>query len=190
MGLAGVKRKQVISSDPQNLHWKNDTSSFGYKMLEKMGWKVGKGLGLNEDGEKDHIKIKLKENTLGLGADQRTVDNWLDNTSAFSLLLKSLNDSQQETGQEIMQETVLEPMQEPKKKKKKSDKKSENSTVESKEDTIVKKTKMTKKDKTKKDKTKKDKTKKEKTKKEKKDKKEKKETIVEEKDQVAVQPRH
>ena len=42
-----------------------DKSKFGYRMLQKMGWSDGKGLGVNEDGTKEHIKISKKDNTLG-----------------------------------------------------------------------------------------------------------------------------
>lgn len=91
MGLAGQKEKQRISQDPNNLFWSKDESKFGFKMLQKMGWAPGKGLGVNEDGKKDHVKIKLKDNTLGVGATKKNIDNWLGNTDAFSRLLADLN---------------------------------------------------------------------------------------------------
>ena len=34
-------------------------------MLEKMGWESGKGLGANLDGNTNHVKVSLKNNTLG-----------------------------------------------------------------------------------------------------------------------------
>ncbi|KAI8819545.1 uncharacterized protein EV422DRAFT_568516 [Fimicolochytrium jonesii] len=97
MGLAGPRNKQRIGLDPQNKGWKDDKNKFGHKMMEKMGWTEGKGLGANEDGHTDHVKVRLKENNLGIGADRRTVDNWLDNNSAFDALLKGLNDGAEET---------------------------------------------------------------------------------------------
>ena len=30
--------------------WSNDEDKFGQKLMEKMGWSQGKGLGANEDG--------------------------------------------------------------------------------------------------------------------------------------------
>ncbi|KAI8586375.1 hypothetical protein BDZ88DRAFT_509791 [Geranomyces variabilis] len=90
MGLAGPRTKQRIGLDPQNRAWKDDKSKFGLKMMQKMGWTEGKGLGINEDGQKEHVKVRLKENNLGLGADRRTIDNWLDNNSAFDALLKGM----------------------------------------------------------------------------------------------------
>jgi Pin2-interacting protein X1 len=91
MGLAGEKVKQRISMDPNNLHWSNDTSKFGFRMMAKMGWAPGKGLGVNEDGKQQHVKIKLKDDNLGLGAKKNQTENWLGNTDAFSRLLADLN---------------------------------------------------------------------------------------------------
>ena len=65
MGLAGPKQKQRISQDPRNLKWSNDTDKFGYKMLAKMGWNSGKGLGANQDGITSHIKVSQKLNNHG-----------------------------------------------------------------------------------------------------------------------------
>ncbi|RKP27895.1 G-patch domain-containing protein, partial [Syncephalis pseudoplumigaleata] len=91
MGLAGRKVKQRISRDPNNLVWSNDTSKFGFKMLEKMGWAPGKGLGKDEQGVVEHLKVSLKEDQLGVGADKKTVDNWISNSSGFEDVLKRLN---------------------------------------------------------------------------------------------------
>ncbi|CAO3616425.1 unnamed protein product [Cunninghamella blakesleeana] len=90
MGLAGQKVVQRISSNPNNLNWSNDTSKFGFRMMAKMGWAPGKGLGVKEDGSQQHIKIRLKDDTLGLGAKKNNTDNWLGNTDAFSRLLADL----------------------------------------------------------------------------------------------------
>ena len=34
-------------------------------MLQKMGWAEGKGLGANEDGMQEHVKVSLKRDNLG-----------------------------------------------------------------------------------------------------------------------------
>jgi hypothetical protein len=39
---------------------------FGQKMLEKMGWEKGQGLGKEKDGMKEAIEVKKKEDTLGV----------------------------------------------------------------------------------------------------------------------------
>eukprot|EP00842_Homolaphlyctis_polyrhiza_P005522 jgi/Hompol1/5971/HPOL_000172-RA len=90
MGLSEPKNKQRISVDPQNIQWKEDKSKFGFKMLEKMGWSEGKGLGRQEDGVKDSIAVRFKADNRGIGSDKRSSDNWLENSSAFDALLSSL----------------------------------------------------------------------------------------------------
>ncbi|RHZ88022.1 hypothetical protein Glove_26g105 [Diversispora epigaea] len=91
MGLAGPKIKQRISANPRNVAWSNDTKKFGHQMLLKMGWEPGKGLGLDENGAQENIKLSIKKDNLGIGASKKTVDNWLDNSTAFDELLKGLN---------------------------------------------------------------------------------------------------
>jgi hypothetical protein len=39
---------------------------FGQKLLEKMGWEKGQGLGKEKDGMKEAIEVKKKEDTLGV----------------------------------------------------------------------------------------------------------------------------
>ncbi|KAK3832258.1 MAG: hypothetical protein JOS17DRAFT_802506 [Linnemannia elongata] len=93
MSLKAVRHaKQRLAPDPRNLHWANDTNKFGFKMMEKMGWSQGKGLGAKEDGVQEHVKVRLKENHLGVGATKKSSDNWLGNTDAFSRLLADLNE--------------------------------------------------------------------------------------------------
>ncbi|XP_073480808.1 PIN2/TERF1-interacting telomerase inhibitor 1-like [Aquarana catesbeiana] len=67
-GDAEPCRKQKWSVDPRNSAWTKDDSKFGQKMLEKMGWSKGKGLGAQEQGSTEHIKVQVMNNTLGFGA--------------------------------------------------------------------------------------------------------------------------
>ncbi|KAI9092430.1 hypothetical protein DFS34DRAFT_688207 [Phlyctochytrium arcticum] len=115
MGLAGARNKQRIGSDPQNKNWKNDVNNFGFRMLSKMGWADGKGLGVKEDGEVSHVKVRLKEDNLGLGADKRNVDNWLGNQNAFDDILSSLNSNAaaDTTSIETTSETTVETARAP-----------------------------------------------------------------------------
>ena len=48
-----------------HVHARVDKSKFGYRMLEKMGWKEGKGLGAEEGGSTEHIPVQQKDNLLG-----------------------------------------------------------------------------------------------------------------------------
>ncbi|XP_006895300.1 PREDICTED: PIN2/TERF1-interacting telomerase inhibitor 1-like, partial [Elephantulus edwardii] len=68
------------------------------KMLEKMGWSKGKGLGAQEQGATDHIKVQVKNNHLGLGATINNEDNWIAHQDDFNQLLAELNTCH---GQEI-----------------------------------------------------------------------------------------
>jgi Pin2-interacting protein X1 len=40
--IAPRKMTIVAAKDSRNLSWANDTSSFGHRMLKKMGWTDGK----------------------------------------------------------------------------------------------------------------------------------------------------
>ncbi|XP_038655912.1 PIN2/TERF1-interacting telomerase inhibitor 1 [Scyliorhinus canicula] len=90
--LAEPRRKQKWSVDPRNNTWSNDESRFGQKMLEKMGWSKGKGLGAREQGSTENIKVQVKNNTVGLGAAKNYEDNWIAHQDEFNKLLSELND--------------------------------------------------------------------------------------------------
>ena len=88
-------------ANTQNKHWADDKSKFGYKMLQKMGWK-GKGLGKQEDGVATHVKITKRANNLGLGTEDLGSNNdridayaglrsWERTNDNFSNVLASLN---------------------------------------------------------------------------------------------------
>ncbi|CAO3620640.1 unnamed protein product [Mucor hiemalis] len=168
MGLAGQKEKQRISQDPNNLFWSKDETKFGFRMMQKMGWAPGKGLGVKEDGKKEHVKIKLKDNTLGVGATKKNIDNWLGNTDAFSQLLADLNSQPPSEASSVNgdEEEEFVDSQEDKKKSKKEKK--------AKKEKKEKKEKKSKKRDREEDDVEKDEKKVKKSKKEKKEKKEKK----------------
>ncbi|XP_046877209.1 PIN2/TERF1-interacting telomerase inhibitor 1 [Hypomesus transpacificus] len=89
--LAEPRRKQKWSVDPRNSAWSKDESKFGQKMLERMGWSKGKGLGRTEQGSTEHIKVKVKNNNLGLGTAASHEDNWIAHQDDFNQLLADLN---------------------------------------------------------------------------------------------------
>jgi Pin2-interacting protein X1 len=65
-----VKNKVKIGLDPRNTQWSNDTSRFGHKHLERMGWSQGQGLGTGSSGREamtSHIKVAIKTDNTGLG---------------------------------------------------------------------------------------------------------------------------
>ncbi|XP_064601422.1 PIN2/TERF1-interacting telomerase inhibitor 1-like [Liolophura sinensis] len=89
--LAAPRRKQKFSIDPRGSSWSKDETKFGQKMLEKMGWSKGRGLGVNEDGRTEHVKISLKDDTRGVGCSKSLADNWISHQDDFNSLLASLN---------------------------------------------------------------------------------------------------
>ena len=66
-------------------------------MLKKMGWSEGKGLGREEQGQNDHIKMKMRRQQRGIGLERGESDHsrnntaWLAATSNYDSLLSSLS---------------------------------------------------------------------------------------------------
>ncbi|XP_078571450.1 PIN2/TERF1-interacting telomerase inhibitor 1-like [Branchiostoma floridae x Branchiostoma japonicum] len=96
--LAEPRRRQKWSADPRGASWSNDDSKFGQKMLEKMGWQKGKGLGAKEDGMTQHVKASLKFDQTGLGCSADQADNWISHQEDFDALLAGLNASHGASG--------------------------------------------------------------------------------------------
>ena len=95
-----MSRKTKISHDPNNTNWSRSTSGFGHKILSSQGWTPGKCLGaqnaahahLFTAASASHIKVVVKDDTLGLGA--RSKRNPLEEPTgldAFKGLLGRLN---------------------------------------------------------------------------------------------------
>lgn len=65
----GELKKNQWQSWKLNLFIFSDDSSFGSKMLAKMGWNKGSGLGKEQHGSVDFIQVRYKNNANGLGYD-------------------------------------------------------------------------------------------------------------------------
>ncbi|XP_068433222.1 PIN2/TERF1-interacting telomerase inhibitor 1 [Clinocottus analis] len=89
--LAQPRKKQKWSIDPRNSNWSKDDSKFGQKLMERMGWSKGKGLGVSEQGMVDHVKVKVKNDQLGIGHSVSYEDNWIAHQDDFNELLAQLN---------------------------------------------------------------------------------------------------
>ncbi|GJQ85389.1 hypothetical protein Trydic_g10163 [Trypoxylus dichotomus] len=87
--LAERKQKQRWSLNPRGRLWTEDKNTFGHKMLEKMGWKHGKGLGANENGRTESLQVVYKNDSKGIG--YKEVEGWTAHEDNFSSLLKNLN---------------------------------------------------------------------------------------------------
>ncbi|KAF8588874.1 hypothetical protein K439DRAFT_540963 [Ramaria rubella] len=100
MGLAGRKTKQRIGADPRNLTWSDDSSKFGAKYLQSLGWTSGTGLGAAGEGRISNLKIHQKLDLMGIGANRRGPGK--DDTDwrggrEFEGLLARLNQAQEDT---------------------------------------------------------------------------------------------
>lgn len=96
--------------------WKEDQegNNKGSKLMKKMGWKIGNGLGANESGRKQFLRyimshfyhisksyfysVRKRKDNMGLGANANTPDEVFKGvTSMFDSLLKRLNKAQTPT---------------------------------------------------------------------------------------------
>ena len=75
--LVGKKMMGKLASTMAELNG-SSSETFGKRMLEKMGWKSGDGLGKEGQGMTEHVKVKKREEAVGLGADakERMDDTW------------------------------------------------------------------------------------------------------------------
>jgi Pin2-interacting protein X1 len=88
---------EVQLKDTLNATWKNDKTRFGFKMLQKMGWKEDKGLGKHETGTVSAVKVSKREEGLGLGMEKLSDGagnlGWSATAKSFNEVLKVLNES-------------------------------------------------------------------------------------------------
>jgi Pin2-interacting protein X1 len=108
MGLAGERVKQRFGYDPRNTKWANDTDRFGHQYLEKMGWKPGSGLGQVTHAVTTHVRVALKDDTVGLGAklSKKVKKDEFDSgecagLDVFQRILGRLNGKEEEISKEL-----------------------------------------------------------------------------------------
>ncbi|XP_067631123.1 uncharacterized protein DDB_G0286299 isoform X2 [Eurosta solidaginis] len=98
--LAETRQRKRYLLTPRGKPLYDDDSLFGTKMLKKMGWSKGKGLGANQNGCKDFVRVRMRNNFEGLGYENRD-DHWTQHEQDFSGFLKTLiadNDEVKESG--------------------------------------------------------------------------------------------
>ncbi|XP_047102693.1 PIN2/TERF1-interacting telomerase inhibitor 1-like [Schistocerca piceifrons] len=91
--LAERRTKKKWCLNPNGKDWSNDNNKFGQRMLEKMGWKKGCGLGVNLQGMKEHVKVLAKNDTKGLGCKNSSDNEWIHHQQNFESLLSELASS-------------------------------------------------------------------------------------------------
>ncbi|XP_015432786.1 PREDICTED: putative histone-lysine N-methyltransferase 1 [Dufourea novaeangliae] len=92
--LAEPRRKQKWTLNPRGKQWSEDSNKFGQKMLEKMGWTIGKGLGAHEQGMTEHVRVSYKDDTAGIGFKKDHLDKaWTEHQDSFNDFLQQLQKS-------------------------------------------------------------------------------------------------
>ena len=82
---------------PKTLYQGVERDGFGMRLLTRLGWREGRGLGKNQDGIARHIHARKRQVGTGVGADARNdasganAVDWTMNTVAFDDVLRSLN---------------------------------------------------------------------------------------------------
>ncbi|KAK3715294.1 telomerase inhibitor [Vermiconidia calcicola] len=92
-------KRNKLSHDPNNTTWSNSTDTYGHKILSAQGWKPGDYLGAEQASHSDHytaanashIRVLLREDNLGLGAQVGKSNAETFGLSLFSGVLGRLN---------------------------------------------------------------------------------------------------
>lgn len=95
-------RRRKLAQDPNNTAWSRDTTTYGQRILAQQGWKPGNYLGAKSAahashytvGSAGHVRVSLKDDTLGLGASQPAQDE-ATGLGNFQDLLGRLNGKEQ-----------------------------------------------------------------------------------------------
>ncbi len=74
-----------------------DESKFGKKLMEKMGWSEGKGLGAKEQGDVNHVSVRHKDDNKGIGFEGHD-DTWIAHQDEFAAVLAELNQTHGDGG--------------------------------------------------------------------------------------------
>lgn len=90
--LSEPRRRQKWTLNPRGNLWSKDENKLGNKLMEKMGWESGKGLGAKQDGMLEPIQVKKKEDKKGIGHEGHD-DTWLAHQDDFQAVLAALNEA-------------------------------------------------------------------------------------------------
>lgn len=109
--------KQKLSNDPNNTRWTRDETSFGHKIMSSQGWTPGSLLGATNAphaihhtaANASHIRVILKDDTLGLGAKKGSglAEGECTGLDVFKTLLGRLNGNEEEVVAELKSKEEL-----------------------------------------------------------------------------------
>ncbi|CAK9812908.1 PIN2/TERF1-interacting telomerase inhibitor 1 [Anthophora plagiata] len=106
--LAEQRRKHKWTLNPRGKQWSEDPNKYGQKILEKMGWTNGKGLGVNEQGMTEHVRAQFKNDMAGIGFKKDHLDKaWTEHQDSFNDILQKLQ-AEQDNGVVQIEESKSE----------------------------------------------------------------------------------
>ncbi|XP_018406991.1 PREDICTED: putative uncharacterized protein DDB_G0282499 [Cyphomyrmex costatus] len=91
--LAERRQKQKWTLNPRGKLWTEDSKKYGQRMMEKMGWTKGKGLGIHEQGIPEFSSTIFKNDTTGIGYD-KNFEPWIEHQKNFEDILQQLSRNQ------------------------------------------------------------------------------------------------
>ena len=65
LNVANITEFKCFAVSPTEINFPIDESKFGQKMLEKMGWSKGQGLGREMGGITEHIRPSVQNDSRG-----------------------------------------------------------------------------------------------------------------------------
>lgn len=134
--LGGCLNESATAHSPALL---SSQQSFAKRQLEKMGWEEGTGLGKRRHGVQEHLKIKQREDEVGLGREKelaREIGNvwWKDSVGGtlarLQLRQKEIKEKKKKKKKRDKSKSEIEE-DEKKKKKRKKDKRTNYTTKKS-----------------------------------------------------------
>ncbi|KAI4326893.1 hypothetical protein L6164_019415 [Bauhinia variegata] len=83
--------------------------SAAFRLMKRMGWEEGEGLGKDKQGIKGHVRVQTKQDTSGIGTEKP--NNWAFDTTQFDNILKRLKVAVQSSDKGIEKNTTMIEME-------------------------------------------------------------------------------